>query len=236
MPKTLAMDGYVIRQATQPDLLQIHDWLKHEYDTEPDRSFFCNYNLIEAGQDAGSLSVLVRESDSVPVAFCLGKDEMAILAVKADCRRKGFGRHLAEHFIRGARSRDIVGLCGQCAPTSSAPFWKSLSFVSVPAPAGGDDPHWIALPLPRDNTLPDGQPRESVVVTLADHMHETRAVSFDGGHLLEREFVAYARERDERIEIQINGTEVYAGKVAYVSQVGGERDAPWVRVRELRVG
>ena len=234
------MHGYTIRTATRDDLLQVRRWLEQEELDGIDGSFYCNYHQIECGQRDGSLVALVRDADSFAVAFCLGDAGagIGILAVKADLRSRGLGSFLARHFIDSACARDAIGLVHQCAPTASRPFWLSLGFVSVPSPSDDGNPNWVALALPREHALPDGC-RHKVEVAFEDtedHMRpvfQCEAALLDGHYVLARDFVQYAPNPDLQLEVRCDGERVYDGKSKYVTQVGGERARPWVRVRHI---
>ena len=139
------MDGYTIRKATLEDVQKVHAWLKQEHEAGIEGCFLSKFSLIEKGQTTGSLTVVVRDSDSLPVAFCLGENNLELLAVKADCRKQGLGRYLAEHFVKDAHSRNIIGLHGECSPRSSKPFWRAIGFHSVSDPSGSEKA-WVALP------------------------------------------------------------------------------------------
>ena len=232
------MDGFTIRVACHQDLLKIRTWLEQESQDGIPGSFFCNYNLIEAGQRSGSLLALVRTADALPIAFCLGDDNLDILAVKADCRRHGLGRCLAKYFIDAARKRDVIGLYGQCVPLTSKPFWKSLGFVSVPPPWGGDDKNWVTCPLPHEIPLHNG-PLCAVSIRLEGGESEMQpvfrcdALGTNGGFLLARDFVRYVPQPDLQLEICCNGRVVFSNKNKHIDEVGGERRSPWIRVREI---
>ena len=232
------MEGFTIRLASYEDLMKIRHWLEQEASDGVDGAFFCNFNLIEAGQKSGSLLALVRIADSLPVAFCLGDDNIDILAVKADCRRQGLGRHLAQYFIEAARQRDAMGLHGECAPSSSRPFWTSIGYVSVPHPRGGDSTNWVACSLPRSFDLADG-PRHTISFAIEDAKYrmtpvfQCDAVHAKGRYVLARDFVQYVPQPNPQLEIRCNGIVVFSAKNKYVQELGGERKTPWIRVREI---
>jgi GNAT superfamily N-acetyltransferase len=235
------MDGNSLRLATPEDLLRIREWLEDEHNQGIEGSFFCNYNLIEAGQATRSLKVLVRDSDSLPIAFSLGDRNVDILAVKADCRGQGFGRYLAQHMIDDARKRDVIGMVGECAPSTSKGFWESLGFVSVAPPHGGDNPNWVACALPHDNKMPDGE-RHTIEIGLSDSQYTTQpvfhadAVARDGRYFLTRDCVQYVPDPNREIELRIDGSVVFSKKNKYIREIGGERVSPWVRVRHFNAG
>ena len=236
------MNGYTIRFATPNDLSQIRGWLEREHNDGVHGSFFCNYNMIEAGQEASFLTALVRESDQLPVAFSLGDANIDILAVKADCRRQGLGRYLAQHVIDHARERDIMGMHGECAPPTSKPFWRSLGFRTVAPPyGGGGNGNWIACPLPHENHLQDG-PLRTITVALTDGqsqgqpIFQSPAVETHGHYLLARDFVEFMPQTNTRLEVHCDGNAVFSNKNKYVSEIGGERRFPWVRLRRLNAG
>jgi GNAT superfamily N-acetyltransferase len=232
------MGGYAIRVAVPADLLKICVWIEQEHNDGIDGSFFNNYNLIESGQQSGSLLVLVRGDDSLPLAFCLGDNNIDILAVKADYRGRGLGRQLAQYFIDLARQRDVIGLHGECAPPTSMGFWKSMGYISVPSPSGGDNKNWVACPLPHGRDLPDGA-RDTIAIALEDTEYQMQpvfqcdAVRVDGRYVLARDYVQYVPQPDRQLEIRCNGDPVFSKKNKYVSEVGGERKWPWLRLREL---
>lgn len=236
------MDGYTIRKATRGDLRRIRAWLKQEHRDGIEGSFWSNYDLIEKGQQSGSLTALIRDSDAMPVAFCLGSDNIEILEVKEDCRRNGFGRHLAQYFIDSAWRRDVIGLHGECAPQSSRPFWTAMGYVSVPSLSGGDNEFWVALPLPHQNDLPQGTARVSVAIALEDNEDQLQpvfqcdAALVDGKYVLARDFVKFVPNPNRRIRVSCDGVSIFSKKAKYVAEIGGERRVPWVRFRKIACG
>ena len=91
------MFQWAIRPATKSDLGKIATWLHREMLKSIDCNFHCNLPEIEKGCEEGRLLAMVNQSSKMPVAFSLGY--LAILAVKADYRRKGIGRILALHVL-----------------------------------------------------------------------------------------------------------------------------------------
>jgi GNAT superfamily N-acetyltransferase len=235
------MNGYTIRVATQGDLFRIRDWLEQEHNDGVEGCFFYNYNLIKEGLTSGSLTVLVRESDELPIAFALGENNIDIFAVKYDCRKQGFGRYLAQHIIDRSRQRDVIGMYGECAPSTSKKFWQRMGFSSVEPPYGGDNPNWVAYPLPHERTLPEG-PRLSVVVCVDDYhesmkgVFQSDAIKINDHYLLVMDFVQYIPQPDQNLEVSCDGKVIFRNKNKYVSEIGGERHAPWVRLRQIFVG
>ncbi|QDT04255.1 Acetyltransferase (GNAT) family protein [Rubripirellula lacrimiformis] len=236
------MNGFTIRAATQDDLARIHEWLTEEHEANDGASFLCNFALIGSGQTNGSLFALVRDSDSLPVAFSLGDGNVDILAVHHRMRRQGFGRYLAKHAIDHALSRDLIGLYVECAPITSKPFWLSLGFTPVQSPRRIDNLNWVALPLPHDNELPNA-PKSDVVISCSSNSKdwsdpfETQGVIEDGLIQLARDFSFYnAHYYDTLLKIVLDGTELYCDKAKYLRDNGLDFDSPWIRVRSVRIG
>ncbi len=235
------MDGCTIRLANTDDLNIIHGWLKREHD-DGNGSFLSNYNLLEEGCQHGLLSVLIRDPDEGPVAFALGDrvDDLGILAVKPDCRKKGLGRRLAQHFIDSARKRDVIGLFGECSPPTSLGFWKKMGYISVPNPYCPDNKCWAACPLPHDNDLPEAT-RIMVAIGIGEYNQikysfQSEAAIADDGYILAQDFVEFVGPSPNKyLEIRVNGDVIVRHDVRYVDEIGGEYYSPWLRVRRLLV-
>lgn len=118
-----------IRKATDADLGEAGRWLKAEYE-DAGEGFWCNWNIIEKGQNEGDLYVLVDESTDLPIALLLnGSIGPDILSVRADCRGRGAGRGLAEFAIELFREQDACVIEIECAPRTSIPFWRRMGFT-----------------------------------------------------------------------------------------------------------
>ena len=235
------MNGFTIRAASQDDLARIQEWLTEEHEENDGESFLCNFTLMETGQTNGSLFVLIRDSDSLPVAFSLGDGKVDIFTVHHRMRRQGFGRCLAQHAIDHALSRDLIGLNVECAPATSKPFWLSLGFTPVQSPYGGDNPNWVALPLPHENNLPN-VPKRDVLISCSSNSTDwsnpfrTQGVIEDGLIQLARDFSYYnAHSYDAVLKIALDGTELYCDKAKYLRDDGLEFDSPWIRVRSVQI-
>lgn len=229
------MDGCTIRAATLEDLDQIRAWLKKQDEDSVEDSFYCNIIMIERGLQNDTLMALVRDADSLPIAFCLSDKSIDIFEVKADLRRQGFGSYFARQVISKARDRDLIGLTGECAPAESLPFWKNMGFFPLSAPTDAK----IACPLPKKHKLPEGS-RHAIRIALEDAQHEELQPSlqceavWDGNcYQLAKDYVLHEPSGDKRLTIHCDDEAVFANKSKYVTEVGGERDCPWVRVRSI---
>jgi GNAT superfamily N-acetyltransferase len=121
-----------IEQSTDNDLEAILRWLKKEYIAEGrTRGFYCNRDLIRKGHHKGEITVL-REDD-VCVAFHLHGD---IMEVRPDKRGKGYGRALAEDWIRNMIAKGAAYLEIECAPSTSLGFWNKMGFRKLPSNNG----------------------------------------------------------------------------------------------------
>lgn len=234
------MQGLTIRSATVSDIQAIHDWLSAESITDTGGSFLYNFSLIEQGQKKGELVVLIRDGDGLPVAFALGEANVDIFAVHYLMRRRGIGRYLARYIIDRAIKQDLIGLFGKCSPATSKPFWIAMGFTEVTAPYGGDDPDWVALPLPQERVLPTSNIAE-VVISASQENHEclrpfiTKGNCEKGMLYLERDFCCYQPGYDACISISLDGVEIYEEKVKNLRKKGVERHDPWTRVRAIQI-
>lgn len=227
-----------IRKATPDDREQIGRWLLQEKDDGHD-SFIVNFNLIEEGQEDGSLTVLIEDG---PIAFALGNDNLAILAVKRDRRKNGVGRTLAEHWFQQARDRDLMGFHGECAPRNSLGFWKKMGCHQVKSPYSGSDAPWVVMPFPKKHDFATAAQTVAVSFGLVatdgrrlrqwDHSTEAAVIEPDDLMLAE-DFVAFVPETDTRVVVTVDGSNAGDVRVRDIGDFGGVRNYPWVRVREL---
>jgi GNAT superfamily N-acetyltransferase len=227
-----------IRKATFDDLEQVRRWLRQEKDDGHD-SFIVNFDLIEAGQETGSLIVLV---DEIPIAFALADDMLWILAVKRDRRRSGVGRRLADHWFQQARERDLIGFHGECSPRESIGFWKKMGCQQVESAHGGGDAPWVAMPFRKKRELPVGMRTVPVCFEISSpggapapqwNFATQAAVIEPDDLMLAEDFVAYVPEADTRVVISVDNSEIGAVKVRDIEEFGGTRKCPWIRVRDL---
>jgi GNAT superfamily N-acetyltransferase len=227
-----------VRKATVNDLTLLRRWLQQESD-DGHHSFIVNFNSIEAGQENGSLTVLV---DDLPIAFALGADNLGILAVKRDRRQKGVGRMLVAHWIQQARDRDLMGFNGECAPRNSLGFWKKMGCQEVESPHGKVGAPWVAMPLGKKRELPPGVTcvPVSFEIFLADdspapnwNFSTEAAVIEPDDFMLAEDFVAYVPRPDARVVIRVDKSQVANLRVSDIEKYGGSRNFPWIRVRDL---
>lgn len=228
-----------IGRATQGDLETILAWLAAEA-AGGDQTFHGNRNMIAKGQEEGALFVL-REAGEI-VAFALGKPgEIAIQETRPERRGEGHGRMLAQWGIDRARDADIVVIEGECSPSSSLGFWKTMGFREM-RPRYGHNP-WVYLLLAKPLPLPAGEPVEVVIrIFDQDHLYyddtpiasEHRppaALNVDGViHLAER-IVIYVPDlpmgHDVSLEIVVNGERLFFDKAkrSVAEALGVQRDA-----------
>ncbi|GAA0648444.1 hypothetical protein GCM10009424_26040 [Sphingomonas ursincola] len=228
-----------IECATQSDLEIILAWLAAEA-AAGNPTFHGNRNLISKGQEEGELFVL-REAGEI-VAFALGKPgEIAIQETRPDRRGKGHGRMLAQWGIDRARMADMVVIQGECSPSTSLGFWKTMGFGEM-RPRYGHNP-WVYLLLPKPLPVPAGEPVEVLIrVFDQDHLysdevpvaseHRPAAARDAGGviHLAER-IIIYVPNlpmgHEVSLEIVVNGERLFFDKAkrSVAAARGVKRDA-----------
>ncbi|TQV79155.1 GNAT family N-acetyltransferase [Denitrobaculum tricleocarpae] len=117
-----------IRPLSERERLLVLDWLERE-EAAPDREFAAQKDALARAEDAGELWGLFEDAD--PVAFLAGglrKD--GFLRVRADRRRRGYGRRLVRHRIDALRADDSCCLLDiLCEPADSIPFWRKMGFT-----------------------------------------------------------------------------------------------------------
>ena len=172
-----------------------------------------------------------------PIAFCVSSTEsLDIFEVKADCRKRGYGRILAEHVIAEARESGSMGLVGQCVPSDSVGFWKHMGFERIKTQRSGI---WVAMPFRRHRDILDASSRIRIQVssdypeTEALRIHETRASLDDVGYQLEDDFVEYIEGYRAVLTIWIDDNQVFDDRAKYGKNLGIECSSDWVRVTEL---
>lgn len=227
-----------IRKATLDDLTQVHNWLQQEKNVGHE-SFIDNFNLIQAGQENGNLIVLV---DDIPIAFALGSNNLEILAVKFDRRGNDVGRTLAEHWFQQAREQDLMGFHGDCAPRNSLGFWKEMGCQQVECPYSIGVAPWVAMPFRKKREFPVGV--RSVPVSFESlspggapttkwNFSTDAAVIELDDLMLAEDFVAYVPKAETRVIIGVDSSEIGNVKVRDIEDFGGNRNYPWIRVRNL---
>jgi hypothetical protein len=228
-----------IERATQSDLETILAWLAAEA-AAGDQTFHGNRNLIAKGQDDGELFVL-REAGEI-LAFALGKPgEIAIQETRPDRRGEGHGRMLAQWGIDRARNSDIVVIEGECSPSTSLGFWKTMGFREM-RPRYGHNP-WVYQLLPKQLPVPAGESVEVVIRVfdqdrlysddglIASEHRPLAARDRDGViHLAER-VIIYVPDlpmgHDVSLEIVVNGERLFFDKAkrSEATALGVQRDA-----------
>jgi GNAT superfamily N-acetyltransferase len=226
-PKQKGRFRVTITMSKDEDLVQILEWLRAE-DEEGKTTFHPNRNMITRGHEAGELLVL-KAGDEV-AAFALGAPGVIdIFETKPTFRRSGVGRMLAQHCIERAAQSDIAVIEGECAPSTSLPFWKRMGFQEIRARYGHSP--WVGLRVPKRFELPDGEARE-VVIRVYDESVAYRAdvepvaeyrpravLANDGVVYLEERVALYAPDippgNDVAIEIVLEGARLGLAKAKY---------------------
>jgi GNAT superfamily N-acetyltransferase len=225
----------MIRKATTEDLEAVRKWLQQEND-DGHHSFIVNMSMIEDGQRDGSLTVLVDKE--LPVAFVLGEQNLAILAVKQDRRSGGIGRKLATNWFEQARERDLIGFDGECSPSSSLSFWKKMGCTQIKSQ--NHNP-WVIMPFRKTHDLPDGVG----TVRLSFELHDddkkaipgweivNAAIIENDDYMLAQDFVAYVPDYNTRLTVWADGLAIRSTKVTHIQDIDGECYGSWIRVRNL---
>lgn len=235
------MFQWAIRPATKPDLRKIATWLHREMSKGIDGNFHCNLPEIEQGFKEGRLLAMVDQPSKMPVAFCLGY--LAILAVKADYRRKGLGRILALHVLELARQAGEFGVVGECVSRDSLEFCLRIGFATVSENANSSGNYLVAYPFGGSSQLPPGAGESMLKIHLfrycdserPDFEFETPAAIEEDVIILKRHLVHYGSWYDHQIRIELDGKQIWLKKVKYSSEIGVERDCQWIRARSLRI-
>ena len=148
-----------IRKSTDADLQAIHAWLVDQETRNIPGTFLCNWELTEKCHREGKLLVYIDGASEQPVAYLW--DNLGILEVRHDMRRKGIGRKLVEHRIKQAIKDNECFLYIQCEPTSSVPFWQRMGFTLL---APKNENTYAYRFLEKEHQLPsDGVPVNVVI-------------------------------------------------------------------------
>ncbi len=116
-----------IRKSTNADLQAIHTWLVEQDARKIHGTFLCNWIQTKETHKEEKLLVYIDGESEQPVAYLW--DNLGILEVRHDMRRKGIGRKLVEHRIKRAIKDNECFLYIQCKPASSVPFWQRMGFT-----------------------------------------------------------------------------------------------------------
>lgn len=244
------MNRYLFRKATEIDLSQIRKWLAIEHQKNAARgiegSFYNNMGLIEKAQHQGELSVMVDRGSERPVAFAHAAIHgsldshvrIEIFEVHPKHRRQGLGTLFANRLIEEARKLEVIGIDGECSPYKSKRFWRTLGFLPVRSPHGGDARNWVALPLPRIHTLPLESMPCMVAIQLVSSNKTPKATSelwagIDRDKItLAKDSIFYVGQKiNNYVKISIENSEVYFGEVqTSESEKIGQLDNPWLRI------
>ncbi|MBN2317417.1 MAG: GNAT family N-acetyltransferase [Sedimentisphaerales bacterium] len=245
-----------IRKATSEDLNDILNFLEQEYiREETGKGFWCNHNLIKEGQKKGNLSVLVRLSDEMVLAFCLWSIDlpsMDIMEVRPEFQRKGlgYGRRLAKHVLKELDAKDFIGIEIECVPKTSLGFWQKMGFQEIKKQDGDSRTRAVYL-FRKTRKVPNDVETKTVVIQLeatcrTDGCPPKRPIRCPGivketKCTLEKDFVTCSlllRQNvgcdvwgDYCIHIRIEGYREYSEVVKYCDWI--ERDGSFIRLREI---
>jgi GNAT superfamily N-acetyltransferase len=224
-----------IRKSTAADHATIVQWLREENENDG-TGFYCNVDVIDRAHSAGNMMVLIE--DKVPVAFLAnGLTRDGLLEVRADRRRRGYGRDLAEMALQQAIADDVCVLEIQCAPATSIPFWERLGFniysenyatrtlsKQLTLPISGEEVD-VEIRVHRD---PDQHHPDTSTPT---HVYKPRARRGSDGVIYLYERVIFSDpskhlHRDLVGRVLINGEDVFFNKLKYdeASEIGICRD------------
>lgn len=121
-----------IVQANSDQLAEVLDWLKIAFQDNDGEGFWGNRRLIKHWHADGLMRVLLVEDKAV--GFWAGHfDTNSVMEIHRDFRKHGYGRLLAEDWMKGAEAAGICVLKIECSPRSSIPFWKKLGFLPLNA-------------------------------------------------------------------------------------------------------
>lgn len=227
----------MIRLATKADYRSIHDWLRRWHERSEvgkGASFWCNRNLIEKGQREGKLWAMIAEDRQV-VAFNLARQfrcehgseaAIEILEVHPERRGAGLGRQMVEHFRGLARETGAMGICIDCRPHTSIPFWQHMGFSRV---VPGSSEHVLLLPTLNRPALPAGS-RLPVTISLSrgyppvneESPFVTEAVVHGERFILKDEYVRYFQDIETFAEVKVGVEVLHNYKVKYLHELGAE--------------
>ncbi len=206
-----------IRSLSEGERLLILDWLERE-EAGPGKGFAAQKDLLARAQDAGELWGLFEDAD--PVAFLAGElRKGGVLRVRADRRRRGYGRRLVRHRIEALRADDSCCLLDiACDPAESIPFWQKMGFTLY----GGsyafkrlerrfDLPKGAEPIAVRIRSFPDFVLRTGEVVDPLDEFRPDAVILPDGNIQLAERVIFFAgplnRRYDLVVKIEAGGRE-----------------------------
>ncbi len=118
---------------------EIERWLRAERQAT-DKGFYVNWSVIARAFNDERIYVLTVEGQAIAfLVWSIWGDEadFAILEVKPDFRRRGYGRRLAEETMRMFAKYGVRHVSVECEPPESEQFWRRLGFTDDPSPAFG---------------------------------------------------------------------------------------------------
>lgn len=117
-------------------LSQIESWLRVERETTGE-GFYVNWNIIARAFNDQRIYFLAVEGQAIAFLVWSRWDdeaEFAILEVKPEFRRMGYGRILAEETMRRFADDGVSLVFIECMSLESEHFWRRLGFVDDPSP------------------------------------------------------------------------------------------------------
>ena len=93
--------------------------------------------------------------------------------------------------------------------------------------------------MSQDHELVNPTPKFLVEIALGNDEHSMKSVfkcdaSPSEGHLqLEHDFVSFVSNEERKVQIYVNGKSKFHKPAKFLSEIGGERIAPWIRVRKI---
>lgn len=214
-------NSVIVEPATRADLASIFGWLKSEYREDRGRGFWSNRKVIQRSLKSGDLFVIRDQGEAV--AFQVGKYSAAIVNVRKDRQREGYGSALFKASLARALRDDVNVLSGECAPESSLPFWMKHEFERY-----GDLSEFgkitVRRVLHRRFIVPSELPRAEVTITFFPEAIEYRgtnpapiaeyrisAARHDGKLLLDRRVIGLKDDEPEGhdlvVRIEVDGVE-----------------------------
>lgn len=195
-------------KAKEHDLQCVLNWLEREYrEAEGDfKSFWCNRQMIQRSFENEDLWV-IRKNDEA-IAFQVGNYAAEIACVRKEFQRRGLGKKLFAAALARAKRDNVNVLWGECAPTTSFPFWQSLGFERYNDP---DDIHiFVRRFIDRRFKLPRG--KASAVVEIEFYPEDV---------LYEKGVSAISVHRPTAISLE-DGRIFLAERVVGIAQFGGK--------------
>jgi GNAT superfamily N-acetyltransferase len=127
-------DMQFITEPAPHHLAEVKGWLEKE-ETDSGRSFICNWGCIEESFHERQFLCVVSKNQTI--AFLThGRLSHVVSAeiavVRPDKRRKGVGAWLMDKVENYLQSNGCLVAYGECAPSSSKPFWLRREYRPFP--------------------------------------------------------------------------------------------------------